>query len=286
MKKGIITNPAKFTFDGRSVKAESFIDSKDVRYLLMYWDRIIIPQNNVIYDEATSEQEVLIDQGFLERPLHSVEFNGALNASFLMQAVLDSQIIATKKVKEAEPEVEWAIHQFSEELLLGEEAMDEKRTIRINLINALPSPPEHAPIEEVIDFKLRRSDMLAAFHKQMDDLYIDALKCPDRSLGFNRSLDQLNEILRDLERVSNEKWPVLNRFNWSPQYNFDVAAIAGLSNAAFEYFTTQSIHNFSGLMAAGLAFLSIQAKITSTPEWNKNNPILAYLTAAKREGVM
>ncbi|EFF1851613.1 hypothetical protein IGG53_002515 [Escherichia coli] len=285
MKKGIITSSAKYNFDGEAIQAKAFIEPKDIRYLLMYWDKVVIPANNIFY-QGVPDEEILMDQGFLERPIHSVEFSGFLDPEFLMQVFLDSQTIATKKYQASEPSTEWAIHQFSKELLLVGDDVDKKRNIRINLINALPSPPAEAPIEDVIDFKMRRQDLLIAFHKQMEDLYIEAVNCPDRSLGFSRSFNQLNEILKDLERVSHEKWGVFNRFSLSPQYSLDVAALIEISEAVYEYYTQQSIYNLSGLFAAGLTCLSIEAKLTSVAKWNKNNPILAYLTAARKEGLI
>ena len=62
------------------------------------------------------------------------------------------------------------------------------------------------PIQEILEFKLKRRDELIAFRTAMDQLYLDIINANDIPRAKNSALNKVDLVLADLNSVANESW--------------------------------------------------------------------------------
>ena len=125
--RGIIATAAQvnlhtngFSFDARS----GGLSENDIKYFLLYWDKIVIPANNVIYAGIPYEEDLLKAE-IIERPI--IQLNGIFSGSELGQSLLfEESKIVDEKLKDRK--VDWSIHQFSDELILPDNRIKEKKS--------------------------------------------------------------------------------------------------------------------------------------------------------------
>ena len=283
MARGIIANAIKHYKTDLGSHITDQISPEDVRSFLLYWDKIIIPANNAIY-VGVPDEDILIEQGYIERPMSKIDY-----ATFdlsMIDACLQSQLAVAKQYQENDKKTDWVMHQFSEQLNLADSEIHKNRSLRLSLAKLLPVPTKDASITDVIEFKERRKGLFNAFHEKMDHVYLEALKCPDQSLGFYNARKELEEILLELERLSSEKWSLLKRISWSSTFNLDLEKLAGISGIVYAAYSSSTTPEMAAIIATVGGVVSINAQRTSVAEWNRNNPILAYLSNAAKEGLI
>jgi len=167
-----------FSIDSR----KGGLSKNDIKYFLLYWDKIIIPANNFIYVEIPYEKD-LKESNIIERPI--IHFQGSFNSSDIAKAMLyDESKIVEEKIKDKK--IDWTIHQFNNQLILPDDKIIKKKVFKFELMNILPVPNDNIPIYDIIDFKLRRKDEFLALHNTLDELYFDILKSPDSDLKHKK----------------------------------------------------------------------------------------------------
>ena len=287
MKRGVIasasasveTSPGIFSFS-------SNINAEQMRYYALYWDKIVIPSNNLIY-WGVPDEDILIPSGVITRPL--VTFEGKFDSKLINDASNTAQsIVAAEKIK-AEPTTDWVIHQVGPALSLPEQFEIDSKIVKVNLVNSLPVPLAETSIYEILDFKSRRADQLAELHNYLDELYVEILSNPDPNLATRKIIDRLTIALKDINQIANEQWKVTKKFDFSAEININasnVAMSAASAAAAFTLYGSNPAVISMASLAGGIASLvKVTAKISRTFEPAKDNLKLSYLAAAQGESL-
>ena len=288
MKRGIIANSGKMIRQGPdTVSISGNISKQDLNYYLLYWDKILMPTNNIINVSLENEDE-LLKTGFFERP--KVKFKqwttnigkGSYNPFVIAQSIIANKVI------ENDIEFEWTVHQIGEKVAIGNEQSKDYKSIKVDLVNCLPVPSSDIDIYEILDFKEKRADELEALHNTIDELYLDILQSPDQDLKKKKSISEFRKSIEDINKVSKENFNLLTKYDFTTELNIDGKdiAVALGGGAAFDFFATGMTLPLGTIVSGIASTIKINASRTKSVEKASNNLKLNYLADANKEKII
>ncbi|MDA1065537.1 MAG: DUF6236 family protein [Verrucomicrobia bacterium] len=182
MKRGVIAQPGVISRHQGSFTLERSISKEEIGYLLLYWDQVVIPGNNLVYIGIPGENDPSVSD-VLKRPL--INFSGSYSGDMVTDAVLACQsIVAQNLFKDVD--TDWSIHQYGDEFILPPDSSSKRDYLKASICSALPAPHEDVSYNEILEFKEKRMDELGRLHNLVDELYIDVLKSPDEDLAAKK----------------------------------------------------------------------------------------------------
>lgn len=283
MLRGIITTSNKFELGNNSFKVTSGLTREDIRFYLMYWDKIVVPTNNLIHVGVPDEKD-LLDCGAISRP--QVRHQGAFSGNAAATAIMMGQCTITQELLK-DTSTDWVIHQAGDKLLLPERFSHINNVLRVTLAGALPVPNADVPINEILEFKERRSDELGALHNALDELYIDILKSPDQNLSTQKAFEQLKLDIENLNKVSFDWFKLTKKYDISAEFNLNgrdlviAATSGGLLNGSLGLDM-----QLGAAIGAIVSTLKVSVKATATLNTTESKKILSYVSNASREGIL
>ena len=284
--RGVIATAAQIDIHSNGFSIDSRnggLSPNDIKYFLLYWDKIIIPANNFVYVEIPYEKD-LIKCNLIERPI--VRLQGSFNGSEIGKAMLYGE---SKIVEERinDKNIDWTIHQFNNQLILPEDKTIKKKIFKFELMNMLPVPNDNVHIFDIIDFKERRKDEFLALHNTLDELYFEILKSPDSDLKHLKTIKTLQKTINSIEKVQKEKFKLFTKYDLTAEINISGKDI--LEGITFGSIIDSHIGIHIPLATiigavAPMFKISIKKSITFSPLDNKLN--LAYLSRAHKEKII
>ena len=259
---------------------ERGISKEELRYYILYWEKVVIPGNNLVYIKVP-EEDTLIACEAISRP--RVEFQGSLQGDQVTGALLACQSIVAKKLVR-DKTVDWVLHQIGESLVLPPDFASQQDAIRVALVNALPVPDGEVPVHEILEFKQRHKDELIELHDSIDELYFEVLNSPDESLATKKAVFRFQSAIQNLDKASNEQFKKTRKYNLSVELNVNAKdIIVGASPGALIHFFSPGFSIPIMLLGAAAALIKIRAKASYTFEPAKENTKLAYISNASKE---
>ncbi|MFT7030218.1 MAG: hypothetical protein ACJA2C_001614 [Marinoscillum sp.] len=288
MKRGIITNTGRMVRnDSQSVSLSGGLTDNDLNYYLMYWDKIVMPTNN-IFHLAIRDEEELLKTEILERPrvafsswTTNVE-NGSFDPFVIAQSIVANNLLSKDKL------TDWTIHQLGEEIVIGNDQKKEFDAIKVELLKCLPVPDGQLNFAEILEFKEKRKDELSELHSKIDSLYLDILNSPDKDFALRKSVSEFNESIENINSVSEERFKSLTKYNLTTELNLNGKdlSVAIASGAIFDFYTTGFTIPI-GTVVSGLASLiKVKANRTTSIEKAENKLKLSYLAEATEKGII
>ena len=279
--RGIIATAAQvnihaegFSFDTRN----GGLSESDIKYFLLYWDKIIIPANNFIYAEIPYEKD-LIETNIVERPIAA--FSGSFSSSELGKMMLQTQS------KIVEEKIDWTIHQFGNQLILPDNKIIKKKIFKFELMNILPVPNDNVPIHDIIEFKQRRKDEFIALHNTLDELYFEILKSPDSDLKQLKTLKMLQKTINDIEKIQKEKFKLFTKYDLTAEMNINGKDILqGFATGSAIDWATGTQIPFGTILGTIAPIFKLSVKASNTPSSIENKLNLAYLSRANKEKIV
>jgi len=136
MLRGVIAAPGIITKIPNGFIMQGALSAEELRYYVLYCDKVMIPGNNLVYT-GIPEEEKLIACNAISRP--RVTFHGDFIGDQVANATLSCHSIVAKQLA-SDPDIDWVIHQIGETLLASQQQYIHKDIIRVSLSNALPVP--------------------------------------------------------------------------------------------------------------------------------------------------
>lgn len=209
MARGIVMSPNfHFLLDGTAYFKEA-ADPSELRKYLLYWDKIEAPYTYSVCF-GSSDFDFLSQAGILTRtptpnprPIEIVLVDSE-SITLSKEAgieVLQAHEYMFRKKSEQEPGV-WSKAQMSKTLMSQNTVLRE--SIEIELCNAIPVPDISIPLNDILEFKLRRQDELVSFRCHLDDLYQKIISSADVPRARITEMDRLERSIRDVHKVINE----------------------------------------------------------------------------------
>lgn len=263
------------------------LSPEQIRYYALYWDKIVIPANNIVH-QAIPDEDLLIESGVIERP--QIRFTGGFGGSQVGMAIYEAQAqVANSLLQDAEPN-QWTIHQFGSTLILPDSFLVEEIAVRLDLLSAIPVPRAEVSFIDIFEFKHRRHDELRALHDCLDEMYIAILESTDQHLAIAKAKAELEEAVKSVNRVANERWDTTTKYDFSAHINLDGAKIMGGVGLGAVLDALSLTHGIPIATAVcGLAsVIQIKAGVTKSFTAAKANrsTSLSYLSNASRESIV
>jgi len=285
VSRGVIATPAIINIHNDGFTMERGLSPQEIRYYALYWEKVVIPGSNLVHI-GLPDEEALIQSGVIKRP--RVEFQGAFGGADLGHSFAVAQSVVAKKLMEEDNSTDWVLHQIGNKLNIPSEFVEDKNSLRFDLINLLPVPDGNTPIADILEFKHRRSDELNTLHIAIESAYLEALKCPDQSLGASAAIRELKASIDNLNSASAGKWEKTSKFDFSTEFNLDGGKIAqGIaSGAAFDFFTNAFTLPVGSIVGGVASILKFKASYSKSFKPATNNSTLAFLSHAHEERII
>lgn len=230
-QKGIVFGPSTQA-DVRSkiTTIRNEVNALDLRFSLLFWDKILIPDSNAITADIGKDGEFLVAEGYIERP--KIRFDGKWKGVEAVAATFSEPI----KILRARAASQWSLWRSEDGLSImdGEEVDDAGLSFKLH--HVLPVPDKSVPLEDVLEFRARRISEISALRSRLDQVFNEILLEPDRTVAENTKIDALMQAVADFMRVSRErKFPLkMSGFKAKLDYKSLTAGVAG-----YEYANSQ-----------------------------------------------
>ncbi len=257
----ILTCPIDPTSEtGFTIRSAS-LDPHELRYALLFWDRLVWPKNKVIHIGSDPSVEFLEQAKVLTRPQYNV--SGTISGP---APLIISQAQAFRDL-DADPKGIWDICQNSR-ILIGATAADivPDGGIGLELIEAIPVPNKDVPLNEVLEFKHRRRDELQALREELDNFARCVNDASDIEGELRAKLDQVDKACSDALRIAGEwQFPVrLSNTKLSLDLKpFEVlaGALAAISGVTFLSGTQATLAGIGGAVWGAKSAMKISGDI-------------------------
>lgn len=290
MKRGIISTPGKFVAEGNSVNVSS-LSPNDLKFMCLYWDEIVIPVSFAI-SAGYPYRDDLINCGIVKEI--SCDRSNVVNSRSFVQNTLTTQA-EFYKLMEKHQTMNWSIHQTGTKVVDPEidwphaNLVDRVET-RIALNNTLPIPAGDVNLNEILEFKSRRSDDLTALHSYIDELSLEILASPDKPLSQLTAIERMKQEIENQLRAQNEVFNGLFNMDLSLSH-ISAISLAGYHGFREGYDFAQSfgIPEYSALTSttgAVIGALTCEHALTKLDERLKSDKQLTYVSKAASERVI
>jgi Family of unknown function (DUF6236) len=232
--------------DGTGLRAGGELDQQELRFSLLFWDKLHAPRNNFILlrDQTL---DFLESAGILQQPITRINLSGIINPSEL---VLSTHLDAYRALDQAEPGV-WSLGAGRNSVSFPEPDLEAGRGILVRLYEAIPVPDKEVPLQDILEFKEKRQDELLALRYHLDSIYQRIVTAGDGELALQSEIDALEKAIVDYLKVAKgTSFPFIN-MSFEASLNVPAAVWAGL--AAF----TAGFDTIPALLAgaaAGIGF--------------------------------
>lgn len=177
------------------------IDPFELRFSLLYWDKLVWPSSRIIHLTSNDDENFLEEVGVLSRPEYN--FNG-----YAAHSVVASQIQAFLDREKAEPG-SWAMAMGESSLLINDANFEQGKGALIELHRAIPVPSAEVPLNEILEFKVRRKDELLALRHHLNQLLSEVQASSNVQEALEKKIAEVDSACADLLKVGKEwQFPV------------------------------------------------------------------------------
>ena len=196
LEKGIVISPPINCSDkGLHIKSSALNDS-ELRFSLLYWDKLVWPCSNAIHIASNEDAKFLESEGILTRPNYN--FNGLLE-----NIIATTQIKAFRDLETNEPG-QWTMALGENSLQINMADFQEDEGALIELHRAIPIPTHDVPLNDILEFKERRKPELLAFRHHMDQLLAEIHNSTDKQAILEKKIEEIDTACTGLLKVSRE----------------------------------------------------------------------------------
>lgn len=188
------------------------LDAQQLRYWLLFWDKLNFPQLDALYIDTGNEGQFLETAGILERhQVNDVVINMSGDPTEdRPEEQFQHHFLRAFRELDAKEKGVWSIATGEQSISLDDDEFDEGRGVLFRLHHALPVPGEDVPLDDVLKFKEKRRDELLALRYHLDAAYLRITTSPDRSFSMNSELAAIELALINLSNSSKgsgiKKW--------------------------------------------------------------------------------
>jgi hypothetical protein len=225
----IISTPIQIDTADYSFSAEGGLDPSELRFSILYWDKLVHPQSNFFRFDGGDDAQFLVSAGVLSQPTYMYRSGDPIS-------ILINTYLAAFFDKENKEPGTWSLLQGEKSLLVNNLAVNhiEDSGISLKLIRAIPVPAADVPLNEILEFKEKRKDELKIFRVHIDALVFEIQNSPARTDAFNRIAKEVDAACADLLKAGHEwQWPV-HFSDFTATFNLDPDKFLSAAKAGWE----------------------------------------------------
>lgn len=213
--RGLVVSPPIEVQGTRLFAKSSNLDPQELRFALLFWDRLVWPSSRAIHFASGPDEAFLQEAGVLSRSEYTVFGDGA-------QGIARGQIQAYQDLERSQPGA-WALAQGENSLLWKEGLTDEGKGTLVELHRAIPVPKQDVPLAEILEFRQRRRDELILLRHHLESLVSEIEGSVDKPSALQKRIAEVDQACANLLTVGKEwQFPVYlsnfkASFSLSPQ---------------------------------------------------------------------
>lgn len=201
--RGLVVSPPIEIEGTRLFAKSSNLDPQELRFALLFWDRLVWPSSRAIHFASNNDELFLESTGVLSRPEYTFNGDGA-------QGIARGQFQAFQDLNSSAPGAwAWALSQGENSLLWkdGHAVPDEGAIVELH--RAVPIPKHDVPLTEVLEFRSRRRDELLLLRYELETFVAELEGATDRPLALQRRISEIDKACADLLSAGREwKFPI------------------------------------------------------------------------------
>lgn len=199
--RGLVVSPPIELEGSKLLVKSSNLDPQELRFALLFWDRLVWPSSRAIHFASGPDEEFLESAKILARPDYTINGDAAQGIAMgQMQAFLD--------LERAQPGA-WAMAQGENSLHWKDGFVDVGSGAFVELHRAIPIPTQDVPLAEVLEFRARRRDELLLLRHHLESFVAEIDAATDKSAALQKRLDEIDKACANLLRVGKEwQFPV------------------------------------------------------------------------------
>jgi hypothetical protein len=243
----VIYPPMKVTATG--AKFGTHLDAQELRFALLFWDKLDYPSNNLVYAAPDPNAEFLIRAGVLQRTHAQMvgEFSGGdvFRLPFLR---------ALEMLDEKEPAT-WSVATGERSISFLDSELQSGRGALVSLHRAIPVPDQDVPLDDILKFREKRRSELLAFRYHLDGIYNIVTNAADCALVLNSETEALERAAIDFIKSARGfglKWRLADL-----GANLDLAAGAAAGWHAYQ----KRLSTLDALVAGAGATVAVKAAV-------------------------
>jgi hypothetical protein len=192
----VISAPVKISQE--SLQLTGALDQQDLRFALLFWDKLDFPKNNIaLLGDNTAD--FLERAGVLTRTPVTVHLApGRVNIGDVLIA---AHLEAYRTLDRAERGV-WSLGVGKNSVSFPQRELEDGRGILVHLHEAIPVPEKDVPLQDILDFKVKRRDELLDLRYHLDAIYQRIIDAADGELALNSEIDALEKSIVDYIKVA------------------------------------------------------------------------------------
>ncbi len=222
----VISNPVRLK-DGALEVISSNVSPQELRFALLFWDKVDFPDNNIISTGATPEFQFLMDEGFAQRTRIEPVIFGTLSGARVFR---DCHVAAFERLNKENPG-SWAASSEFGAFIFNENELDAGRGLLVTLHDSLPVPDQDVPLQDIMEFRTKRRSELLALREALDEAYLRIAASPDRDFALSSEVARLQRACTDYLNSAKGFGLDFRMMDMTANINLVSAAIAG--SAAF-----------------------------------------------------
>jgi hypothetical protein len=202
------------------------LDLQELRFSLLFWDKLNYPVSNLINFALDGECEFLQKEGILKRLRTEFPNDQGMDTGKMAQEFVRSHVAAFRTLDRQEPGV-WSLGVGVNSVSFPEADLEADRGILFSLHNCIPVPDKDVPLEHVLEFRARRHDELVTLRHHLEEIYDRIISAGDGELALNTQIEKLQVAIRDHLKVSRESRFKFRLVDFDASLNLPAAALAG-----------------------------------------------------------
>lgn len=196
--RGLVVSPPMESA-GTTLKLKSgVLDPQELRSSLLFWDRLDFPDQPLIKFGQNSDAEFLASAGVLKRTEIKISGRGDFAT-----AVRDAHVAAFRYLDKENPG-RWSLATGERSVSFGDDALELGRGALVRLHGAIPVPDKDVPLQDILEFRIRRSDELLALRTHLETIYQRVISAGDGELVWNTEIEALQRAIQDHIKTSRE----------------------------------------------------------------------------------
>lgn len=226
-ERGLVISSPMAISGSRMTLGGSDIDPTELRFALLFWDKLAWPQSQAIRMGESADISYLSKCGILSRP--SFHVSGDVS-----QGIAKGYINTFVDLEKKEPG-KWSMSQGERGMLLEQDVLESESGIALELFRAIPIPSQDVALADILEFKLRRRDELRAFQHHVDQLTLKIKNADTPQETLTKTLKEIDLACSDLLKVSKEYQLPFHLSDFKTAFNIDPMKILNSSKKAWDW---------------------------------------------------
>lgn len=226
-ERGLVISAPTLLVDGTLISTGQ-LDAQELRFALLFWDKLEMPSNAAIRLGHTPDVEYLEDVGALQRTRATFD-EGAAGTDF----VLAAHLATFRHLDEHQPG-KWSLARGVNSVSFPEDDLEEGRGLLFKLHQALTIPDREVPLNDILEFKQKHSSELIALRSELEDTYQRIRSAPDQVLAEGTEFAKLEQALLEHTKAMQDMKMPTRLASFTARIDLE-KVIAGVGSAAASF---------------------------------------------------